>query len=377
MDGVYEIREKLQEVYAEHSMVFDKGSQFIIALVTFYLINNNVGFVKVAASPVVTLALSVICTFFPVLITAIVATGLILLHMYGVSLGILAVTVLIFLVMYVFYFRLTPKMALVVVLTPIAFAFKVPFVIPLAYALISAPISMVAIACGTIVYFMMEYVKKAAPGLTGADAPGLTEQISTYIKQVFQNKEMWIAIVTFMIAFLVIYTLKRQSMNHAWKIAIAVGAVINVVLNAAGDIALGIHTSYVALVIGSVLAVAVGLLLELFFFSVDYSRSESLQYEDDEYYYYVKAVPKLTVARPEKTVKRINSHRETEIMDTDSARAKREKNEHIEKNHHERRNPERHDLTGQRVKRSAKARRKMDNIDEELLKKSMKEDMRR
>ena len=151
MDGVYEIREKLQEVYAEHSMVFDKGSQFIIALVTFYLINNNVGFVKVAASPVVTLALSVICTFFPVLITAIVATGLILLHMYGVSLGILAVTVLIFLVMYVFYFRLTPKMALVVVLTPIAFAFKVPFVIPLAYALISAPISMVAIACGTII----------------------------------------------------------------------------------------------------------------------------------------------------------------------------------------------------------------------------------
>ncbi|MGN1166053.1 MAG: hypothetical protein ACI4S2_06500 [Lachnospiraceae bacterium] len=377
MDGVYEIREKLREIYAEHSIVFDKGAQFLIALVTFYLINNNVGFVKAAASPVVTLALSVICTFFPVIITVIVATALILLHMYGVSLGVLAVTVLVFLIMYVFYFRLTPKMALVVVLTPIAFAFKIPFVVPLAYALISTPISMVAIACGTIVYFMMQYVKKAAPGFTGADAPGITEQVSTYIKQVFQNKEMWIAIITFMIAFLVIYTLRRQSMNHAWKIAMIVGAVINVILNAAGDIALGVHTSYGALILGSVLAVAIGFVLELFFFSVDYARSENLQYEDDEYYYYVKAVPKLAVTKSEKTVKRINGHRETEIMDTDSARGKRDRSENSERRNSERRSSKMHDSSEQRAKRSSKARRKMDDIDEVLLKKSMREDLRK
>ena len=63
-----------------------------------------------------------------------------------------------------------------------------------------------------------------------------------------------------------------------------------------------------------------GLILEIFFFSVDYSRSENLQFEDDEYYYYVKAVPKLSVARPEKTVKRINERQETEIIDTESVR---------------------------------------------------------
>ena len=57
-----------------------------------------------------------------------------------------------------------------------------------------------------------------------------------------------------------------------------------------------------------------------FFFSVDYSRSENLQFEDDEYYYYVKAVPKLSVTRSEKTVKRINERQETEIIDTDSVR---------------------------------------------------------
>ena len=54
--------------------------------------------------------------------------------------------------------------------------------------------------------------------------------------------------------------------------------------------------------------ILLGLVLELVFFSVDYSRTERVQFEDDEYYYYVKAVPKVVVATPEKTVKHITEH---------------------------------------------------------------------
>ena len=47
-------------------------------------------------------------------------------------------------------------------------------------------------------------------------------------------------------------------------------------------------------------------------FSVDYTRTEYLQFDDDEYYYYVKAVPKMKVAVEEKTVKHINERKEKE-----------------------------------------------------------------
>jgi hypothetical protein len=323
MDGVFVIKGKLQEMYAQHSIVFDKGVQFIVALLAFYQINNNVGFMKVAASPAVTFALSVICTFFPLIITVIAATALILVHMYAVSIGVVAVTAVVFLIMYIFYFRLTPKMALIVLLMPIAFVFHIPFAIPLSYALVSTPVSMVAVVCGTIVYYMMEYVKKAAPGLAGKGLSGIMTQSSDYLKKVFQNKEMWIIIAAFLIAFLVAYTIRRQSINHAWKAAVAAGAVVNVVVNIIGDIMLGSHISYASLITGSVVAIVAGFVLELMFFAVDYTKSESLQYEDDEYYYYVKAVPKLSVAKPEKTVKRINGRRETEIMDTEAVRNRR------------------------------------------------------
>lgn len=43
---------------------------------------------------------------------------------------------------------------------------------------------------------------------------------------------------------------------------------------------------------------------------VDYSRVENTQFEDEEYYYYVKAVPKIVMTKQQKNVKRsIQYHR--------------------------------------------------------------------
>ena len=183
MDNLFVLRGKMQEIYAKHSRIFDKVFQFLLALIAFFLINNNIGYMKMLAQPTITLALAVICTFFPVLITVIAAAALILCHMYAASLGMLLVTGIIFFVMFVFYLRLTPKKAIVVLLTPIAFMLNIPCVIPVAYALVSGPMTLVAILCGTIVFYMIEYVKKAAPALQGGGVvTDMITQITAYVK---------------------------------------------------------------------------------------------------------------------------------------------------------------------------------------------------
>ena len=40
-------------------------------------------------------------------------------------------------------------------------------------------------------------------------------------------------------------------------------------------------------------------------FNVDYSRTENVQFEDDEYFYYVKAIPKMSVEAKDVSVKRM------------------------------------------------------------------------
>lgn len=325
MDNLYVIKGQLQQVYAKYSKFIDKGVQFILALAAFYMINHDLGFMSLLSNPLITLGLAVICAFLPMIVTVLAAAILILVQMAAVSLGIMAVTAAVFVIMFVFYVRFSPKTALIILLTPLAFLFHIPYVIPVAFGLVGAPSSVVAIICGTIVYYMIDYVKTSASALESGGATAMISQLMTYLQQVFQNKEMIITIIAFVIVLFLVYQVRRMAISHAWKSASAAGAVVSIVIMAAGSAALDVKISYPELILGNVAAVIVGLILELLFFAVDYSRTESVQYEDDEYYYYVKAVPKIVVAAPEKTVKRINrrtENQETEIINTDEIRRK-------------------------------------------------------
>ena len=70
-----------------------------------------------------------------------------------------------------------------------------------------------------------------------------------------------------------------------------------------------VRISVIGLVLGTAVSLLIAMIVEFFVFSVDYSRTEYAQFEDDEYYYYVKAVPKMSISIPDKKVKKINTRR--------------------------------------------------------------------
>ena len=185
-------RDKLQELYAMKSIYIDKAVQFVLALVTFLMINQNIGLMKAVATPVVAVALAVICTFLPPVVTAYVAAGLVIVHLFKLSIGVAAAAALIFVVMFIFYCRFTPKKALLLLVTPVAFMLHVPYVVPVACALVLGPISAVPVVFGTIIYYMIECVRTSATAITSAD--GITRQISLFVKTVFQDKTLWITV---------------------------------------------------------------------------------------------------------------------------------------------------------------------------------------
>jgi uncharacterized protein YacL len=88
-----------------------------------------------------------------------------------------------------------------------------------------------------------------------------------------------------------------------------VGAISLIISILIGDIMSDTQISIPGVIIGTVISALLMLVVEFFAFNLDYSRTEKVQFEDDEYYYYVKAVPKVTVATPERKVKKINRAR--------------------------------------------------------------------
>lgn len=302
-------RERLQNIYAEYSTYIQKALQFLAGLIVFGLINANIGFMEKASSVFCTAGLAVICTFFPMTVMALAASALILLHLYEVSMSIAAVALVIFLLMYIFYFRFTPKKAWIVLLSAVAFGLRIPFVIPVVFGLLGTPVWIVPASFGIMSYYLIDLVKDSAAAFKSADAENAEDSLMTFTRQFFTGKEMWLMIAAVVIGILVVHLVRTRSVDHAWKIASAAGAVVGVILSSAGSIILDVDISFAVIILSAVLGIAVGLVLEFLFFSVDYSRTENIQFEDDEYYYYVKAVPKVGVAIPEKEVKHITGER--------------------------------------------------------------------
>ena len=316
MSNLLEWKERLQTIYAKHSAYIDKGIRFILAIVTFSLINMNIGFMDKLASPFITIGLAVICAFLPVMFTVAAAAFLIAAHLFSLSIGILAIAVVLIVLMFIFYFRFTPKHALILLLTPLAFALKVPALIAIGYGLAATPVFLLPITFGTAIFYLITYAKTFANTLTGAQEIGVMEIATKFAKQFFMNKELWVALIAMYVCLVLVYVLKRMSIEHSWKMAIISGAVSYIVVMIAGEFVFDLHIHYVSLILGSVVSAAIGFLLEIMMFSVNYAGTEYLQFEDDEYYYYVKAVPKVSVSVSEKTVKCINSR--TEVIDTES-----------------------------------------------------------
>ena len=86
--------------------------------------------------------------------------------------------------------------------------------------------------------------------------------------------------------------IRHLIIEHAWGTAIVAGFVLELAVLMAGDMRFGINVDLVRLLIGIVLSFILVQIVGFFAFNVDYLRVENVQFEDEDYYYYVKAVPK-------------------------------------------------------------------------------------
>ena len=176
---------------------------------------------------------------------------------------------------------------------------------PIAVGLIGTPASAIAVAAGVIVYYTVSYMNESATVLSTFDADGTAQKFRYIIDGIMGNKAMMVAVVGFVATVILVYVIRRLSIDYAWMIATITGALLNILILLFGDLMYSTNISIIGLILGSIVSVLLVQVLQFFVFNVDYSRTELVQFEDDEYYYYVKAVPKNTVAAPEKRVKTI------------------------------------------------------------------------
>lgn len=307
MTNLLVAREMVKKFYGKYEAFIMPVLKFVLALVTLYMINSSVGFMERINNILIVLMVSLLCSFLPAGFIILFAALFILLHFYALGLEVAAIGACVFLIMFLLFFRFSPKDSLVVLLTPLLFVFKVPYAVPLAMGLIGTPASIVSVGCGVVVYYLVNYVSVNAIALKAMETEEITVRIRLVIDSILNNKAMLVTVVAFIITMIIVYVIRRLSVDYSWTIAMVAGAIVNIVVLMIGDLMLDTNESILWLIVGSILSLLIVKVLQFFVFNVDYSRTERVQFEDDEYYYYVKAVPKINLAAPAKTVKQINT----------------------------------------------------------------------
>ena len=309
MTALLELRENLKKIYSRNEAFILPVIKFLLSFIVLSIINGKMGYMTKLDNMAIVLIVSLLCSFLPTGFMAFFAMMFAVLHMYALSIETAAVGLVVFLLLYLLFLRFTAKEALVVVLTPVLCMLKLPYVMPVAMGLIGTPASCVSVGCGVVVYYLLQTVITNAPTINSMGAEEATAKLRLLIDGMLGNKAMLVTIAAFAITVIVVYLIRRMSVDHSWTIAMVAGVMIEVMILLVGDLMYDTNLSFVSALLGAVVTLIACKIIEFFRFCLDYSRTEKVQFEDDEYYYYVKAVPKMTVAAPTNTVKKINTQR--------------------------------------------------------------------
>lgn len=293
MRNLLVIKDWYQDMYRKYGTFIEIGLKLAVSLLAVILLNVNIGAMAVLNNPVIVIGIAVICALVPKSIMVLILAAVIVAHFAAISIEMAAFILVLLFIMFLLYFRFSAGDSMVLILVPVLFMINIPFVVPVAIGLLATPFSIVSVACGYILYFMLRYVHMNLETLTDSSVDGLTG-MTDMAREVFTSESLYLVLISFSIALAAVYVLRKLSIRNAWEIAVCAGIGIQAVILLIGNLVVRIDVFTIpALVIGSIISLLLAMMLAVMRHNVDYARTEYTQFEDDDFYYYVKAVPKI------------------------------------------------------------------------------------
>ena len=302
MKGLLRMRERMIRFFKEYELWFRIIGKFIGMMLVFTCINTKLGYAAILCQMPVVVLLSLECSIIPSGFVMFLAFAVTAAHMMALSpiIGILSVMVM--LIVYLLFLKYTTKQTLVLLAVPVLMQWNLHFLVPVMAGLLFTPYAFIPAAAGIFLVKFLGYCVDAAP-LAGSISAIDYEGILTALIQIFTNTFQDRTIITYAIcaaaAIAAGYFLSRMSFDYSWYAGLALAAVCEVAAAFVITSMPGFTVDAGAVITGAVIGFLAGSVVQFFRLMVDYSRKQFVQFEDEEYYYYVKAIPKyLTPVSP-------------------------------------------------------------------------------
>jgi hypothetical protein len=308
-------REKCKAFYEKYCNILKPVLRFLFAFSVFSIITYQIGYEERLSGILVLLIMSLICAFSPIQITIYFTALLTVLHVSSVSPVLGFALLLSILSVFLLIVRYSREQAFIIMIIPLFTVFRLSYLVPLGLGLLYGPIVIPAMVIGVIfryIFMGIDTTLSVPIGSSGGEDPFQSYRL--VVDYILLNQEILLYIVGFILTYLVTYFVRRGRMKYASQIGILTGTMTMLITLLFGNIIMdaGLEVPYV--IYGVILSALLAYILQFFRMTLDYMGTKKLQFEDEEYYYYVKAVPKINVFVKEETIKLINPKQELEEM---------------------------------------------------------------
>ena len=297
-----EIRGIARLYFQKYQLIIEPVFRFIISYLAFHTINETLAYNKTVASPVIELGLAAVGAFLPPVVLILLCAMVAILQVYSASPILAALVLVIFAVLYCFIARFSGKFGYAVVAIPVLYAFKIPYLIPLLLGMIATPMAIFPTISGVVVYYVFQVIAEAS---VRQDITSLDATLALYIDVVnnlFKNKEMFVTAGIFAVVIVVMWLVRKMRFEFVFELTIVLGGLVNILGFLLADLQMDINVGNGGVIFGTIASMLIVMIAQFFRMVLNYMSVEHVQFEDDDYYYYVKAVPKIDVAMLQKKV---------------------------------------------------------------------------
>lgn len=292
-DRILEIRGKSRRFYQKYERFITPVLKFVYYLICALTISSNIGFNKRLASIGVSIGLGLLGAFLPSVVMIILFITVVLIHIYSESVVLAAFAVLVLVVLFCFMARLSEKYGYAMVGIPVLYSFHMPCLIPMLLGLTASPIAILPTTCGIIIYYMLRVFKAAAITENVGNLDDVLELYIGVMDEFVGNKEMYATIAVFALIITAMWIIRKLQFEFVFEISVAVGGLINMIGFLVVYLVLGVGDKISSMFFGTICATLVVFAAQFFMRVLNYAAVEEVQFEDDDYYYYVKAIPKV------------------------------------------------------------------------------------
>ena len=303
MNKAIKIRDAVRSFVNQSSRWLTIVGKGLIAFVSFLIINHYIGYISMLANPLIALILAVGCAFLPMRAEGLLVMVYVFFQLTGLSVQVALVALLLILASYGLSIFYGAKHMFNVDYIPIALQIGMPYPIVVMSALFGKLNEVASVICGGILSFYLKTIREnASVFIEDKDSVSVIDVVS---KRIIVNPIFYVYIAAIVTLFVIIVLIKDRRIRHSWTVATAVGIFAEMVIMMLGYIMTGNISKVPLLIAANVVAFVVGVTATYIFRDIDYDRVEKVQFEDDDYLYYVTAIPKIELAKEEKRITRI------------------------------------------------------------------------